>query len=94
MTTQYNATISGNVHGKKYTFSDVYNVNRDYFYSIDEIILYIKHDLMLVLGGGYSTKDVKNAKFNIYGNGVDITEIKNRIPRNFYRLTLTVIACM
>ena len=49
---------------KIFTFEDVYIF--DYgIYSISELKAYIKHDLMLVAGGGYNTKNVCNAAFEI-----------------------------
>lgn len=49
---------------KIFTFEDVYIFD----YGIDSISnlkAYIKHDLMLVAGGGYNTKNVCNAAFEI-----------------------------
>ena len=45
-----------------YYFScDLVNIKYDY----DNIIEYIKRDLILVAGGGYTTKNIENAIFNI-----------------------------
>jgi len=49
--------------GHKYR--DVYTIYPDAFYSEDEMYAYIKHDLMLVAGGGYSTNTITNVRFFI-----------------------------
>lgn len=84
------ATIFYTYKGKKYTFHDVYKIDTDFYDDNDEILCYIKHDLKLVAGGGYSTENVKNAKFKIIGGGLNIGETRpknNRIPRQFNRIT-------
>lgn len=48
---------------KVYTFEDTYQFNDEY--SNDYMTEYIKHDLMLIAGGGYNTKHIHNVKFNI-----------------------------
>ena len=50
---------------KTYTFEDVYNIDENYFWSEESIIGYIKQDLKLVAGGGYDTKNVLNATYEI-----------------------------
>ena len=49
--------------GKVFTFSDTYTFNSDY--TEEEAIIYIKHDLKLVAGGGYNTDHIHNVKFEI-----------------------------
>ena len=48
---------------KVFTFSDTYTFNSDY--TEEEVIIYIKHDLKLVAGGGYNTDHIHNVKFEI-----------------------------
>ena len=48
---------------KTFTFSDTYTFNSDY--TEEEAIIYIKHDLKLVAGGGYNTDHIHNVKFEI-----------------------------
>lgn len=55
---------------ERLNFSDIYYIDEDYFWGDGDIILYIKDDLRLVVGGGYDTKHIHNVKF-------DIKEIKN-----------------
>ena len=45
---------------KPLLFEDIYYINREQFYSDDEeeIKSYIKNDLLIVAGGGYSDKDI------------------------------------
>ena len=50
---------------KVITFEDIYYIDKDYFWSQDEIIDYIKHDLKLVAGGGYNTDHIHNVTFEI-----------------------------
>lgn len=45
------------------TFEDYYEFSMDY--TKDEIESYIKHDLMLVAGGGYNTDHIHNVTFEI-----------------------------
>lgn len=49
---------------KIYTFDDEYSFSMDY--TEEEIIPYIKHDLMLVAGGGYNTDHIHNVMFDIH----------------------------
>lgn len=49
---------------KIYSFEDVYHFNNEL--PISEIEDYIKDDLMLVAGGGYTTEHVHNVNFTIY----------------------------
>lgn len=44
-------------------FADYYEFSTDY--TKDEIESYIKHDLMLVAGGGYNTDHIHNVTFEI-----------------------------
>ncbi len=44
-------------------FEDYYIVSMDY--AKEEIESYIKHDLMLVAGGGYNTEHIHNVNFEI-----------------------------
>lgn len=49
-------------------FCDVYHIDTDCFWGRDHIESYIKHDLRLVAGGGYSTDTIKNEKITLtYG---------------------------
>lgn len=48
---------------KVLTFEDYYEFSMDY--TKDEIESYIKHDLMLVAGGGYNTYHIHNVTFEI-----------------------------
>lgn len=49
---------------KTYSFEDVYCFNNEL--PISEIKDYIKDDLMLVAGGGYTTEHIHNVDFTIY----------------------------
>lgn len=62
---KYKATLEYTLNGKREVLDDTYTIDPDYFWGIDDIKSYIKHDLMLVAGGGYSTTGVKNAKFTL-----------------------------
>lgn len=46
-------------------YSDTYTIDTDYFNGYENINHYIKHDLWLVIGGGYSTDTVENVQFTI-----------------------------
>jgi hypothetical protein len=46
-----------------HSFSDIYSIPT--YYELDYIHEYIKHDLMLVVGGGYNTDNVKVIDFEI-----------------------------
>lgn len=48
-----------------FKFNDTYTIDDDYFYGVDDIIQYIKHDLALVAGGGYDTDTITDVKYNI-----------------------------
>lgn len=48
---------------KIFTFSDTYTINPDHFYCMDDIKSYIKHDLMLIAGGGYNSDYIHNVEF-------------------------------
>ena len=45
------------------TFSDVYRIDKSRFYGLDDMYAYIKHDLALVAGGGYSSAHIHNVRF-------------------------------
>ena len=49
---------------KLYSFSDTYEFDCNY-YSTEEIMAYIVHDLKLVAGGGYNSKHIHNLAFEI-----------------------------
>ncbi len=49
--------------GKFYTVEDEYTFSEDY--SKENIMAYIKNDLMLVAGGGYNTDHIHNVMFEI-----------------------------
>ena len=49
---------------KVFTFEDKYYF--DTCYEHDEIVSYIKHDLMLVAGGGYNKDHIHNVVFDIH----------------------------
>ena len=49
---------------KLYTFEDTYTFLLD-CHTKEEIESYIKHDLMLVAGGGYATSHIHNIEFEI-----------------------------
>lgn len=51
--------------GKEYEFEDIYRI-ADY-YTEEDVIEYIKHDLRLVAGGGYNTKGIYGEEFVING---------------------------
>ena len=44
---------------------DVYTIDETCFWSKDDLIEYLKNDMMLVAGGGYKTNTIKNVKFKI-----------------------------
>lgn len=48
---------------KIYAFDDNYTFNNDY--TKEEIVSYIKNDLMLVAGGGYNKNHIHNVNFEI-----------------------------
>ena len=51
------------IRRKNFYISDTYTFNSDY--TEEEAIIYIKHDLKLVAGGGYNTDHIHNVKFEI-----------------------------
>lgn len=51
---------------KVMTFEDEYYFDMDMGYTHDEIVSHIKHDLMLVAGGGYITDHIHNVEFEIH----------------------------
>lgn len=48
---------------KKQEFCDIYTIDTDAFWCRDAIDSYIKRDLALVAGGGYSTDTIKEVKY-------------------------------
>lgn len=46
------------------SFTDLYTVDTDYFWSIDDIYSYIRDDLRLVAGGGYDSDHIHNVTFD------------------------------
>ena len=50
---------------KVYTECDTYRIDPDEFYGEDDIIDYIKEDLMLVAGGGYNWDNIYDVKFEM-----------------------------
>ena len=49
----------------RFTYSDDYYIDDDYFEDEDAIINYIKQDLALVAGGGYDTDTITNVIYSI-----------------------------
>ena len=45
------------------TYSDTYTCNPEYGYSINDKEEYIKRDLALVAGGGYSSEHIHNVEY-------------------------------
>lgn len=60
---KYQGTIHYYYKGMVHSFSDIYSIPT--YYERDYIHEYIKHDLMLVASGGYSTDNVKVIDFEI-----------------------------
>lgn len=59
-----NLIVGGWSPDKIFIMSDTYYMNYDpLFDDIDSIKEFIKHDLLLVAGGGYNTKDVELVSF-------------------------------
>ena len=50
---------------KEHIFDDVYYIDTDFFFGRDHIESFIKHDLKLVAGGGYSTDTIKDVKIEL-----------------------------
>ena len=50
---------------KEFEYRDVYTMDMEYFFSKEEAIDYIKHDLRLIAGGGYNSDHIWNEKFDI-----------------------------
>lgn len=46
------------------SFTDLYTVDTDYFWSTDDIYSYIRDDLRLVAGGGYDSDHIHNVTFD------------------------------
>lgn len=46
------------------SFTDLYTIDTDYFYSLDEIYSYIRRDLAIVAGGGYNTDHIHNVTYS------------------------------
>lgn len=51
--------------GKIESFNDTYTFDRNYFETENDMILYIKHDLALVAGGGYNTNYINIIDYDI-----------------------------
>lgn len=51
--------------GTPLSFTDTYTVDMNYFNSKEDVYRYIRRDLGLVLGGGYSTDTIDNVIFNL-----------------------------
>ena len=47
------------------SFDDTYTMDCDYYDNEEQMIDFIKHDLSLVAGGGYSTEHIWNINFDI-----------------------------
>ena len=47
---------------KTFEFCDIYTIDTDCFDGREDIEAYIKHDLKLVAGGGYSTDTIKDVR--------------------------------
>lgn len=47
------------------SFNDTYTMDTDYYSNEEEMIGFIKHDLSIVAGGGYSKEHISNVSFNI-----------------------------
>lgn len=70
----FNASISYTIDackGKRLSYSDVYHMDSDCFWSKDDMIDYIRRDLALVAGGGYDTKHIHNVKYTIICADID-----------------------
>ena len=48
-----------------YEFEDTYYIDPNFFWGDDHINSYIKHDLALVAGGGYSTDVIEVVKYDL-----------------------------
>lgn len=46
-------------------FSDTYTIDKDKFWSMENVEQYIKNDLALVAGGGYNTEHIHNVTFQL-----------------------------
>lgn len=46
-------------------YNDVYTMDTDYYDDENHMLEYIKNDLSLVAGGGYSTENIYDVKFDI-----------------------------
>lgn len=63
-----NYVVGGWYKGKMFEYEDTYDFN-EIFYSPegrDIIVNYIKKDLKLIAGGGYSTDHIHNVMFDIH----------------------------
>lgn len=45
-------------------FTDLYTVDTDYFYSLDELYSYIRRDLAIIAGGGYNADHIHNVTYS------------------------------
>lgn len=50
---------------EKLQFSDTYTFNTFHYDNEQQMIAFMKEDLSLVAGGGYSTEHIKNVSFSI-----------------------------
>lgn len=55
--------VGGWEKGKEFSFSDTYIITEGSFYSEDDMYEYIKHDLALVAGGGYTTDHIYDTRY-------------------------------
>ena len=76
MRTTYDASITYDTdaghpdapNSKGLVFADTYTIEKDAFFGWDDIREYIEQDLLLVAGGGYDWKHVKNYNISIRSN--------------------------
>lgn len=50
---------------KEYEYEDTYTMDLDYFSDIEEAKEFIKEDLALVAGGGYSTEHIHDVRYEL-----------------------------
>lgn len=50
---------------REFCYKDTYHINPDCFFGADDIISYIKNDLMTVAGGGYNANHIHNVRFEM-----------------------------
>lgn len=51
--------------GKVFTYEDTYHFDPAYYDDVEDMIEYMKSDLRLVAGGGYSTRHIYDVEFEI-----------------------------